>query len=183
MRSRRDLDKRLGDDPLGIRRDSIFLRKRTGAKERRNERRQRIRERLEHRRERENIKKVPRDTSSENNFYGFQYRAPIKNFPEGDIYLQGSIPAVGQENAKVRKITRAVDEHDNVWLEEGDGNHMPNEFYENVKLQAYNPMVNLKQYGELWEAESVHKVEGNEKNVNGAGWLTFDHLFGQQFVL
>ena len=52
-------------------------------------------------------------------------------------------------------VTNIRDENEDTWLEEGDGNHMPNEFYENVKLQNFNAKENLKNYGELWEAQSV----------------------------
>ncbi|XP_058808367.1 uncharacterized protein LOC131673974 [Phymastichus coffea] len=165
-RHRRDLDKRIGDDPLGLRRDSIFLQRRTEAKERRNERRQRIRERIEeHRRERENTKKMQRDDSGENNFYGFQYRTPLKNFPEGDLYLKDTTPLAEHGNAPTKSV-RAADENADVWLIEADGNHMPNEFYENVNQPGYN--AKEKEFGELWEAEALYKDDDNEKNINGA---------------
>ncbi|XP_003426648.1 uncharacterized protein LOC100678525 [Nasonia vitripennis] len=192
QRHRRDLDKRLGDDPLGLRRDSIFLRKRNKDElrerlvERMNERKQRLREKQEQiRRDKEERRET--NQSNENNFYGFQEREPLQNFPEGDMYFEtegesaekAGEEVVAQEAAAkkgekkkrplekkkaAKKVQPIKDEHEDVWVEEGEGHQMPNEFYENVNLQGFSqPRGSLKEYGELGEAESVHKNEETDK--------------------
>jgi hypothetical protein len=168
--------------------------------ERFNERKQRLRERQELKREKEELKKDSRD-SDENNFYGFQRREPLKNFPEGDIYLQTEINSNKKKNIDhdyedddnvnnemyqiqarrnwKRSNSRSdMDEDEDTWFEDsGEVNSMPNEFYENVKLQSFNTKDNLKDYGELWEAESLHKDDGSQKqNINPGKLNIFKYM-------
>ncbi|XP_011500397.1 PREDICTED: uncharacterized protein LOC105364207 [Ceratosolen solmsi marchali] len=190
-RRKRDVDKRLGDDPLSLLHDNIFLRKRIKTEEakerlieRVNERKQRLRERQEQKREKEDLKKESRD-SNENNFYGFQHGEPLKNFPEGDVYFQTEINTnknkgincdyndddnINKEmykNWKRSNIPTDMDEYKNLWFDEsGETKHMPTDFFENLKLQTLNSKENFKNYGELWEIESFHKNETNDKKQN-----------------
>lgn len=207
QRHRRDLDKRLGDDPLGLRRDSIFLRKRNKQEElrerlleRMNDRKQRLREKQEQiRRDKEERRDISQ--SNENNFYGFQEREPLKNFPEGDIYFETGgesaekadeematreeVAKKGEkkkrplEKKKINPVVKKIkDEHEDVWVEEGEGHQMPNEFYENVNLQGFNqPKGSLKAYGELGEAESMHKNEETDKRPDHSSEYNFFNIF------
>ncbi|XP_015594847.1 uncharacterized protein LOC107267525 [Cephus cinctus] len=192
-RFKRDLDKLFGEDPLGLRRDSIFKKrtKNEEAKERRMERRNRKKEKEDALTKKEVQAGIfdPKNIDSiENNFFGFQQREPSANFPRGDVFLNTGTSSEEIENdydyiqddddmatdqkslkkskkrskSKTRTPSRKTAEPDDTWVEDGtDGlDHAPNEFYENVRMPMIRINEKLKDYGELWEAESLQKGFG-----------------------
>lgn len=89
-RDKRDLEKLLNDDPLGLRKEGLFKKrlKTDEVKERRLERRMRKKEKDEIIGKKEHsIPKIINADSSENNFFGFPQMKPLPNFPEGDLFL------------------------------------------------------------------------------------------------
>ncbi|XP_029161302.1 uncharacterized protein PF11_0213-like [Nylanderia fulva] len=114
----------------------------------------------------------PRTTdSSENNFYGFLRRKPVKGFPESDIFITTGdsleqnnqdydyVRDESNENASMVKNTQNRKEletqdhaEDDTWLEM-ENDYIPNEFFENVKVSNARVQENPKNYSDLWEAE------------------------------
>ncbi|XP_012281544.1 uncharacterized protein LOC105700352 [Orussus abietinus] len=180
VRPKRDLDKTFGDDPLGLRRDSIFRKrsKNEDIKERRWERRNRRKEKEETlKKEVQPVLFDPRNAdSNENNFYGFAKRDPLKGFPEGDVYFGTGTSSeekvkdydyvkddeeVETEEQKLRRrkstSIRKSPEPDDTWIEEdtqGMSSYTPYEFFENVNMPIARIKENLRGYGELFEADS-----------------------------
>ncbi|XP_066581988.1 microtubule-associated protein futsch-like [Prorops nasuta] len=116
--------------------------------------------------------------SEENNFYGFPRREPIKNFPKGDVFLDtgnstedADYDYVKEEqslrdNETTTKQTPEDPEFDDTLSEAANEQfaHVPNEFFEKVKLSATNTRNNnLKNYSELWEADSLGETSNTCK--------------------
>lgn len=172
---RRDLDKKFGDDPLGLRRDSLFNKKRT-AKDRIDEKRKNFPSRRREEAKKDSPERSifdPKDQGSgENNFYGFSRQDPLKNFPQGDVFVStGESSEEGKnkdydyvddespqrKSSKKNKTPITQPEPDDTWNEEGteEFSYVPNQFFEDFKLPAKRVQNNLKDFGELLEAESA----------------------------
>ncbi|XP_070170439.1 uncharacterized protein PF3D7_1120600 [Polyergus mexicanus] len=113
----------------------------------------------------------PRITDSdENNFYGFFRRNPTKGFPESDIlitmgdsseqnskdydYVQDENDENDSTAMNMQHTKELTQKHveDNTWIEM-ENDHVPNEFFENVKFFNTRIKENPKSYGDLLEAE------------------------------
>ncbi|KAL6446074.1 hypothetical protein ACFW04_001020 [Cataglyphis niger] len=113
----------------------------------------------------------PRITDSgENNFYGFFRRNPVKGFPESDIFITTGdsseqnnkdydyVQDENDENDSTVKNMHHIKEltqkhaEDNTWIEM-ENDHVPNEFFENVKFFNTRIKENPHSYGDLLEAE------------------------------
>ena len=140
-RNTRDLERKFGEDPLGLRRD--IFRKLHKAPETRGLLGLKFRKR-------ENDLPIffdPKNIEGGENLYGLSYREPIKGFPIGDVYVETSEekknPWEDKRFFKKMKKTsgRSNLEHD-LWIQEG-------------LEPTVNVNNNLNEYGELWEAESL----------------------------
>ncbi|XP_046612586.1 uncharacterized protein LOC124301502 [Neodiprion virginianus] len=188
-RRKRDLEKLLGDDPLGLRKEGLFKKrlKSDDAKEKRLERRIRKKEKDVDMGLKKDLT-IPRHAdSNENNFFGFPELKPIENFPEGDLFVEEGKSeeekshdydyvkddddeeqnANKRNHAKRRKVKKhqrkpAVDE---TWIEEPNSKfyYAPNEYFENFNQPPVTIKTQWKDYGELWEPESLQQREEQPK--------------------
>ncbi|XP_072759150.1 uncharacterized protein [Anoplolepis gracilipes] len=133
----------------------------------------------------------PRTTDSdENNFYGFFRRKPIKGFPESDIFItmgdsleQNSkdydyVEDENNENGSMQNTKHRNEKHieDDTWIEM-ENDHIPNEFFENVKFFNTRIKENPKNYDDLLQAEfSPQKYE----NVRDNDKITAIKVFQEQ---
>lgn len=194
-RRKRDLEKLLGDDPLGLKKEGLFKKRLRSddVKERRLERRFRKKEKEEIGLKKDLIGVArfdPRLTdSNENNFFGFPEMKPVENFPEGDVHFsEGSSSeeknrdydyVKEDDDAEMTKKQKRNNKHrksngkkentqvaDETWVEEPNSNfyQAPKEFFEKLNLPPVRIETQWKDYGELWEPESLQHKELKENN-------------------
>lgn len=179
-RRRRDLGKKLME--ISARRDNRKNSRAVDARDYLNERRARRRD--DSRKEGLVTPFNPRivmskTDSGENNFYGFFRQAPVKGFPESDVYgtVGNSSEQTGADYDYVQDDENNDDDDDdarskntrrfggetsteNIWIEDEHSDYVPNEFFENVKLSSTGVgRGNSMDYGDLWEAESFSATE------------------------
>ncbi|XP_063979946.1 uncharacterized protein LOC135163969 [Diachasmimorpha longicaudata] len=172
LRSKRDVDKKFGDDPLGLRKTSFYTRRRNLNEEVK----ERILEKLRRRGEKKDFLTIDRRNqanSNENNFYGFAKRDPLPGFPKGNVYfvtgtsseekrnqdyyyIDDKGPYEGGRRKKSRNTGRMDHQETEPWTEDdcAEVGYIPKEFLE-VSPLAY-PMINdqPKKHEELFEAEA-----------------------------
>ncbi|KAK2575381.1 hypothetical protein KPH14_001046 [Odynerus spinipes] len=129
--------------------------------------------------------------SAENSFYGFFRQEPIKNFPEGDVFLatgdskeeeekdydyvkdEDEVKREEEEEEKMRQPQamriRTIDhaEPDDTWVDVGDDyrGYMPNEFFETINVPNMGERKEtVNDYADIWEAENVQKHSVAEEN-------------------
>ncbi|GAB1859888.1 Heparanase [Camponotus japonicus] len=166
-RMKRDIGKKLIE--MGLKKDNIFKKhsRFDNTKDYINERKTKRKGGDEFKRDELLIPFNPRTTDSgENNFYGFSRHNPIKGFPESDIFIttgdssEQNYDYVQDESNEKDSILKNMQHRkdlthkhieDNTWIEM-ENDHIPNEFFENVK---FNTRIkgNPKNYGDLLEAE------------------------------
>ncbi|KAL6262542.1 hypothetical protein P5V15_005336 [Pogonomyrmex californicus] len=188
-RRKRDINKRLVE--IGLRKDSVFRKhsKTDDLKNYVNDRK--TKQKDDTKREGLLIPFNPKIAdSSENNFYGFFRRNPVKGFPETDIFVTTGdskekngkdydyVEDADNDNDSSDKRNthnqKSMIDHteDNIWIEEGEDNHrnyLPNEFFENIKLSNTKIQASSKDYDDLWEAEFLPE---NQKYNNNKSIIT-----------
>lgn len=180
-RLKRDIGKKLVE--IGLKKDNVFKKplRFDNMKDYINERKIRRKGGDEFRKNELLVPFNPRTVDSgENNFYGFSRHNPIKGFPEGDIFIttgdssEQNYDYVQDEsnekdsilkNMQHRKDLTQKHIEDNTWIEM-ENDHIPNEFFENVKLFNTRIKENTKNYGDLLEAEFFPQEHENVKDNN-----------------
>lgn len=162
-RVKRDVSQKLVE--IGLRKDNV-LKKRSRLDNVKDVNERKTKRRDDSRKD-ELIPFNPRTADSgEDNFYGFLRHEPIKGFPESDIfittgdsleqnnkdydYVQDESNENDSKNMQRRKELQDHTE-DDTWLEM-ENDYIPNEFFENVKINA-RIQESPKNYSDLWEAE------------------------------
>lgn len=189
-RKRRETEKKFDDDPLGLRKEGLFRRrtKNDDVRDRRIDRKTRRKDK-DDRKDGQPVIFDPRTAadSNENNFYGFHRREPLKGFPEGDMFFTTGTSSEeaakdydyvrddddAQDRERPRKIPRTnekvgnqYDPDDTTWVEDENTqlNHVPHEFFENIKIAVPRVQDNLKEYSELWEGEALNESQNDHQD-------------------
>ncbi|XP_015110943.1 uncharacterized protein LOC107037095 [Diachasma alloeum] len=178
-RSRRDVDKKFGDDPLGLRKPSFYTRRRNLNEEVK----ERILEKLRRRGEKKDVVSIDRKNqanSNENNFYGFAKRDPPPGFPKGDVYfmtgtsseekrnqdydyIDDRVPHQGGRRKKSKNAGK-MDHHEvEPWVEDesAEVGYIPKEFLEASPLGYPSINEHSGKHEELFEAEARADAPNN----------------------
>uniref|UniRef100_A0A0C9QLN5 HPSE_1 protein n=1 Tax=Fopius arisanus TaxID=64838 RepID=A0A0C9QLN5_9HYME len=163
-RSRRDVDKKFGDDPLGLRKESWLSRRRNRNEDIKERKLAKLRKKGD---------KHLLSNSKENNFYGFAKRQPSSTFPTGDVYFMTAESSEENRNkdydyvddtySEVRHRRMTLDNADvpdheiQPWIEDENSEigYIPKEFLETSNVAPLNINKHLANYGELFEAEAL----------------------------